>query len=154
MRIGMRARIQRINYSWVKRAQSEPHSEDFRARSRCPNRCRHQRHEGVLRTCFRRGAHHLRRGPPRALQIGQQKINLHPFTNTYTPKAQHPTCGSADLCFLSGTALATWLEHLAACGIAVIAGPVPRTGATGPIESIYLRDPDGNLIEIANLIYS
>ena len=54
----------------------------------------------------------------------------------------------------SGPALATWLEHLAACGIAVIAGPVPRTGATGPIESIYLRDPDGNLIEIANLIYS
>ena len=90
----------------------------------------------------------------RALQIGQQKINLHPFTNAYTPKAQHPTCGSADLCFLSGTALATWLEHLAACGITVIAGPVPRTGATGPIESIYLRDPDGNLIEIANLIYS
>ena len=90
----------------------------------------------------------------RALQIGQQKINLHPFTNAYTPKAQHPTCGSADLCFLSGTALATWLEHLAACGIAVIAGPVPRTGATGSIESIYLRDPDGNLIEIANLIYS
>ena len=90
----------------------------------------------------------------RALQIGQQKINLHPFTNAYTPKAQHPTCGSADLCFLSGTALATWLEHLAACGIAVIAGPVPRTGATGPIESIYLHDPDGNLIEIANLVYS
>jgi catechol 2,3-dioxygenase-like lactoylglutathione lyase family enzyme len=101
------------------------------------------------------GAHPITFGEGRrALQIGQQKINLHPFTNTYTPKAQHPTYGSADLCFLSGTALATWLEHLAACGIAVITGPVPRTGATGPIESIYLRDPDGNLIEIANLIYS
>ena len=90
----------------------------------------------------------------RALQIGRQKINLHPLTNAYTPKAQHPARGSADLCFLSGTPLATWLDHLAACGIAIITGPVPRTGAIGPIESIYLRDPDGNLIEIANLIYS
>ena len=90
----------------------------------------------------------------RALQIGQQKINLHPLVNAYTPKAHNPVPGSADLCFLSDTALATWLDHLAACGIAVIAGPLPRTGAIGPIESIYLRDPDGNLIEIANRLYS
>ena len=90
----------------------------------------------------------------RALQIGQQKINLHPLVNAYTPKAHDPVSGSADLCFLSDTPLATWLYHLAACGITVIAGPLPRTGAIGPIESIYLRDPDGNLIEIANRLYS
>ncbi len=86
----------------------------------------------------------------RALQIGQQKINLHPLASGYTPKAQHPLPGSADLCSLSATPLATWLEHLKFCGVSVIDGPLPRTGACGPIESIYLRDPDGNLIEIAN----
>ncbi len=87
----------------------------------------------------------------RALQIGQQKINLHPLANEYTPIAQHPKPGSGDLCFLSDTPLATWLGHLDHCGVAVIAGPLARTGAIGPIESIYVRDPDRNLIEIANL---
>ena len=89
----------------------------------------------------------------RALQIGQQKINLHPRTNAFTPKAQNPTPGSADLCFLSETPLAEWLAHFETCGIEIIAGPVSRTGAMGPIESIYFYDPDGNLIEIARPAY-
>lgn len=85
----------------------------------------------------------------RALRIGHQKINLHPATNTFTPKAQKPQPGSADLCFLTETPLSAWLTHLAGCGAEIVTGPVPRTGAMGPVESIYLYDPDGNLIEIA-----
>lgn len=86
----------------------------------------------------------------RALGFGDQKINLHPAAAPFEPKAHHPLPGSADLCFLSDTGLDHWQAHLAALGIAVIDGPVRRTGATGPILSIYLRDPDGNLIEISN----
>lgn len=89
----------------------------------------------------------------RALQIGRQKINLHPVVNGYAPKAKIPQPGSADLCLLTDAELATWRDHLAHCGVEIIAGPVPRTGAMGPIESIYLHDPDGNLIEIAKPLY-
>ena len=89
----------------------------------------------------------------RALQIGQQKINLHPITNSYTPKAKTPQPGSADLCFLTDAALTTWQTHLKSCGVKILAGPVPRTGAMGPIESIYLYDPDANLIEISRPLY-
>lgn len=84
-----------------------------------------------------------------ALGFGDQKINLHPASAPFDPKAAHPGPGSADLCFLTQTPLAEWQAHLAAHGIAIEDGPVPRSGATGPILSIYLRDPDGNLIEIA-----
>ena len=84
-----------------------------------------------------------------ALMFGAQKINLHPATAPFEPKARTPTPGSADLCFLTETSLADWQAHLAAQGIAVEEGPVARTGARGPIRSIYLRDPDGNLIEIS-----
>lgn len=84
-----------------------------------------------------------------ALTFGAQKINLHPLPG-FEPKAQKATPGSADLCFLSDTPLTDWQEHLDSQGLTVIAGPIPRTGATGSILSIYLRDPDGNLIEIAN----
>ena len=85
-----------------------------------------------------------------ALKFGQQKINLHPAASPYEPKAARPVCGSADLCFLTTNPLDQWQAQFAANGVPVIDGPVARTGATGPITSIYVRDPDGNLIEIAN----
>ena len=85
-----------------------------------------------------------------ALTFGTQKINLHKAGAEFAPYAAAPTPGSADLCLLSDTPLAEWIDHLALCGIPITEGPVPRTGATGPITYIYLRDPDGNLIEISN----
>ncbi len=85
-----------------------------------------------------------------ALTFGSQKINLHPADAPFQPHAAQPKPGSADLCFLSGTALADWQSHLAEQGIDVIDGPIGRTGATGPLQSIYVRDPDGNLIEFSN----
>ena len=90
-------------------------------------------------------------GTPRwALAFGAQKINLHQAGAEFEPKAHRPVPGSADLCFLSDTPLADWIDHLTARGVNIEEGPVARTGAMGPILSIYLRDPDGNLIEIAN----
>lgn len=85
-----------------------------------------------------------------ALAFGRQKINLHQARAEFDPKAARPIPGSADLCFLSETPLAAWQNHLATKGIPIEEGPVPRTGATGPILSIYIRDPDGNLVEISN----
>lgn len=85
-----------------------------------------------------------------ALSFGAQKINLHPAAAPFAPHADTPKPGSADLCFLSRTPLDAWAQHLSAAGIPVEAGPVPRTGATGPITSLYIRDPDGNLVEISN----
>ena len=85
-----------------------------------------------------------------ALTFGHHKINLHEVGAEFEPKAKSPTPGSADLCFLTQIPLTGWQTHLATQGIKVIAGPVTRTGATGPITSIYLRDPDGNLLEISN----
>ncbi len=85
-----------------------------------------------------------------ALAFGQQKINLHPAGNEYTPRAAHPVPGSGDLCLITETPIAQVIAHLEACGVAVEEGPVPKTGATGPITSVYFRDPDGNLIEVAN----
>lgn len=89
-------------------------------------------------------------GPERlALRFGGQKINLHLRGREFEPKAARPTPGSADLCFLTASPLAEWQAHLAAQGVAVELGPVPRTGAAGPLTSLYLRDPDGNLVEIS-----
>jgi catechol 2,3-dioxygenase-like lactoylglutathione lyase family enzyme len=84
-----------------------------------------------------------------ALQFGSQKINLHPAAAPLAPHAARPTAGSADLCFVSTRPLVDWIAHLAAVGVALEQGPVPRTGARGPMQSIYFRDPDANLIEIA-----
>lgn len=89
-----------------------------------------------------------------ALSFGGQKINLHPAAAPLKPHARQPTRGSADLCFVSDQLPGDWLVHLAAQGVAVEAGPVPRTGARGPITSVYFRDPDGNLIEVAHYAVS
>ena len=86
----------------------------------------------------------------KALRLGQQKINLHEAGHEFEPKAAYPVPGSADLCFISNDALDMIIAHLQANGIDIIEGPVTRTGAIGPIDSVYLRDPDGNLIEISN----
>ena len=85
-----------------------------------------------------------------ALRFGAQKINLHRAGAEFEPKAARPAPGTADLCFLSETPLEEWIRHLGGRGVEVEEGPVPRSGATGPILSIYLRDPDGNLIELSN----
>ena len=89
-------------------------------------------------------------GDRKALQFGQQKINLHEHGKEFEPKALVPTPGSADLCFLTRVPLAQVIQRLKSCGVQIIDGPVKRTGAAGPIESVYLRDPDGNLLEISN----
>ena len=88
----------------------------------------------------------------KALAFGSQKINLHPTGKEFEPKAQRPTPGSADLCFLTTVPLAEVQAHLTACGVTVSEGPVQRTGAQGPILSVYFRDPDLNLIEVSNQI--
>jgi catechol 2,3-dioxygenase-like lactoylglutathione lyase family enzyme len=85
-----------------------------------------------------------------ALAFGQQKINLHQVGAEFEPKATHPLPGSADLCFIVNTPLATVIELLHAQGVDILEGPVMRTGAQGPIRSIYLHDPDLNLIELSN----
>jgi catechol 2,3-dioxygenase-like lactoylglutathione lyase family enzyme len=86
----------------------------------------------------------------RALSFGAQKINLHQAGREFEPKAATPTPGSADLCFVTTVRPADVLAHLDACGVPVVEGPVMRTGARGPITSVYCRDPDENLIEISS----
>lgn len=87
-----------------------------------------------------------------ALAFGQQKLNLHPAGREFEPKAAHPLPGAIDLCLVTTWPLERLLAHLAAEGVEVEEGPVRRTGALGPIESVYFRDPDGNLIEIGRYL--
>ncbi len=87
-----------------------------------------------------------------ALSFGMQKINLHQAGREFEPKAATPGPGSADLCFITTTSLAKAMAHVQQCGIEIIEGPVERTGARNRLRSFYIRDPDGNLIEIANEI--
>ncbi|MDX1736643.1 MAG: VOC family protein [Alphaproteobacteria bacterium] len=86
-----------------------------------------------------------------ALHFNRQKINLHPKDNKVTDLvAAKPNTGTADMCFITSQPLDTVIAHLKSCMVPVIEGPVARTGAKGPISSVYFRDPDGNLIEVSN----
>jgi len=87
-----------------------------------------------------------------ALIFGRQKINLHKYGAEYEPKAHTPTPGSADLCFLTSTPVSQVITELKASNVTIENGPVDRIGAAGKLRSIYLRDPDRNLIEIANQV--
>jgi len=88
----------------------------------------------------------------KALKFGRQKINLHQAGHEFEPKAKQATPGSGDLCFIAETPLADVIADLEAAGVAIEEGPVERTGATGRLRSVYFRDPDGNLLEVSNLI--
>jgi catechol 2,3-dioxygenase-like lactoylglutathione lyase family enzyme len=89
-------------------------------------------------------------GSPRALKFGRQKINLHQAGKEFEPKATEPTPGSGDFCLITDVSLKRVVEHLDSCGVELVEGPVTRTGAVGRIESVYFRDPDGNLVEVSN----
>ncbi|WP_433872199.1 VOC family protein [Saccharopolyspora sp. CA-218241] len=84
----------------------------------------------------------------RAVSFGQQTIKLHAASELVAPTAMHPVPGSANLCFITEGVLSDVQEHLRAHDVRIEEGPVSRTGSTGPITSLYFRDPDGNLIEI------
>ena len=86
----------------------------------------------------------------RALAFGDQKLNLHQAGREFEPKARVPTKGSADLCLLTDVPIAEVVAHLQRTGVPIEHGPVDKTGARRPLRSIYVRDPDGNLIEVAN----
>ncbi|AXC09596.1 biphenyl-2,3-diol 1,2-dioxygenase III-related protein [Acidisarcina polymorpha] len=88
----------------------------------------------------------------KALRFGEQKINLHQRGHEFNPKAAHPTPGSGDLCFITLTPLEEVVEYLTALRVHVEEGPVDRTGAVGKIRSVYIRDPDHNLVEISNYL--
>lgn len=89
-----------------------------------------------------------------ALKFGGQKINLRP--TDADPRAwmaaTHVAPGAADVCFIAAIGTDQVMEHLRGCGVGVALGPVPRTGALGPMQSVYCRDPDGNLVEIATYL--
>ncbi len=87
-----------------------------------------------------------------ALHFGNQKLNLHEANNPIDPNVRHATPGSADLCLITETPIAEVISILESKQIPIIAGPGERTGAIGVLHSIYVYDPDDNLIEIANYI--
>lgn len=84
-----------------------------------------------------------------ALAFGRQKINLHKAGAEFEPKAHAPMPGSADVCFITDAPIDEVIVHLEAERVPIVEGPVPKTGAEGPMTSVYIRDPDRNLIEIA-----
>lgn len=88
----------------------------------------------------------------KAFRFGNQKINLHVKGSEYEPKAHTPVPGALDLCFIADRPLENVIEELRGKNMRIVEGPVQRTGASGPIRSIYLRDPDLNLIEISEYL--
>jgi len=90
----------------------------------------------------------------KALQVGYCKINLHQAGKEFEPKAVVPGPGTQDICLVTASPMQIVLDHLKRAGVNIVKGPVPRTGAAGPIESVYVRDPDGNLIELARYVDS
>ena len=88
----------------------------------------------------------------KALCFGVQKINLHQYGREFEPKAKAPALGCQDICLISSKPFDGIMQHLTACGVVIEEGPIQRTGATGPINSVYFRDPDGNLIEVSNYL--
>jgi catechol 2,3-dioxygenase-like lactoylglutathione lyase family enzyme len=88
-------------------------------------------------------------GGRRGLAFGRQKINLHEVGKEFSPRAHRALAGTADLCLIAAVPLDRVIAHLKAEGIAIEQGPVPKSGATGPITSVYFRDPDLNLIEVS-----
>ena len=87
-----------------------------------------------------------------ALAFGSQKFNLHQADRVIDPNVRHATPGSADLCLLTETPIERVVAHLEACDVAVILGPVRRTGAVHPLMSVYFHDPDENLVEVSNAL--
>jgi catechol 2,3-dioxygenase-like lactoylglutathione lyase family enzyme len=84
-----------------------------------------------------------------ALRFGAQKINLHEWGREFTPRAHVAVPGALDLCFIAALPLDAVVEKLKKANVAIIEGPVTKTGAQGPIRSVYVRDPDLNLVEIS-----
>jgi len=97
---------------------------------------------GMTDTVFEDGRH--------ALTFGASKINLHVAGHEFEPKALHTEPGSADLCFVVDDPIEEVADVLTSAGVHIEEGPVDRAGATGPIRSLYVRDPDQNLIELSN----
>jgi catechol 2,3-dioxygenase-like lactoylglutathione lyase family enzyme len=91
-------------------------------------------------------------GNRRALAFGRQKINLHQAGREFEPKAHVASPGTLDLCLITTTPIDDVVRHLAQCNVPILEGPVAKTGATGPIRSVYFRDPDQNLIEVSNYV--
>jgi catechol 2,3-dioxygenase-like lactoylglutathione lyase family enzyme len=86
-----------------------------------------------------------------AFKFGNQKINVHEWGKEFTPRAHVAAPGTQDLCFIASVPLEKVIEKLTSSGVEILQGPVAKTGATGPIRSVYVRDPDLNLVEISEL---
>jgi catechol 2,3-dioxygenase-like lactoylglutathione lyase family enzyme len=98
------------------------------------------------------GMRHVTFNGRHALTFGTSKINLHQAGHEFEPKAQRPTPGSADICLIVADPVHDVITQLTAAGVPIEEGPVNRTGATGPINSVYIRDPDQNLVELSNYL--